>query len=346
MQVTKKKLFLTLGVVTALLLFIGVYFALVPANLFFEGTRVFIVVLLLLWSVPYFLRNKIFNKKTKWYKSFWLIPLTLACSFVAVNGVTSAVTAPLFMSNRYRNLINVVESHSFIEDVEDYTTMQIPVVDKYLAEKLGDKKLGEDNLGSQYNVGEYYMICHEDNLYWIAPIEFNGFFPWVSQKTSPGYVMINANNPADVQIIKSQLRYNDSAYLMGDLARRNYFSNLTAWRAEDAHLELTDEGEPRFVETVYTNRIGYTNGRDILGVIVTDPKTGESEYFDYLDAPTWINHVLTEEVIIEQLNDWGRYVNGFLNSVFAKHEVLEVSTGVNYVYSNGNMYLQTVKSMV
>ena len=58
--------------------------------------------------------------------------------------------------------------------------MQIPVVDKGLAEKLGDKKLGEDNLGSQYNVGEYYMICHTDNLYWIAPIEYNGFFPWAN----------------------------------------------------------------------------------------------------------------------------------------------------------------------
>ena len=341
LKITKKTLFWGLGLFTAFMLAVALWFAFTPINIFYEGTRVFITVLLLTWSVPYFVRNKVFKKQTRWNKTPWILPLALCAVFVATNFVAGIVTSPLFMDNRYRNRISVVESHSFIEDVEDYTTMQIPVVDKYLAEKLGDKKLGEDNLGSQYNVGEYYMICHENNLYWIAPIEFNGFFPWLSQKTSPGYVIINANDPADVEIVKSELRYTNTAYFFDYLSRHNYFSNLTAWRAEDAHLELTDEGEPRFVETVYTNRIGYTNGRDVLGVIVTNPKTGECEYYDYLNAPTWINHVLTEEVIIEQLNDWGRYVNGFWNAVFAKHEVLEVSTGINYVYSNGNMYLQT-----
>jgi hypothetical protein len=129
------------------------------------------------------------------------------------------------MSDRHRNLIKVYDNQSFVESVEDYTTMQIPVVDRGLAEKLGDKKLGEDNLGSQYKVGKYYMICHNDNLYWIAPIEYNGFFPWANRRTSPGYVMINANDQSDVKIIKDQLIYTDSAYLWEDLNRKNYFNN-------------------------------------------------------------------------------------------------------------------------
>ena len=340
-KITRNQLIIGLAVITAVILFIAIYFGLVPFNIYNTGFRVLIVVLLGLWSIPLFLREKIFDNPKPFKKSLWQIPLYLACLFLAVNLGASLITSPLFMAENYRTMINVVDNHSFTEDVENYTTMQIPVVDKGLAEKLGDKKLGEDNLGSQYNVGEYYMICHTDNLYWIAPIEYNGFFPWANQGTSPGYVMINANDPADVQIIKSPLKYVDSGYFWDDLSRRNYFNNMGAWRAEDAHLELTDEGEPRFVETVYTNRIGYTNGRDVLGIIVTNPLTGESEYFDYKDAPSWINHVITEEVIIEQLNYWGTYVNGFFNSIFAKSAVLEVSTGVNYVYSNGNMYLQT-----
>lgn len=340
-NITKAKYLILLGVITAVVLFIATYVALVPFNLYNAGFRALLVVLLLIWSAPLLAYKKLFGKNKQMKKSPWLIPLILALAFIVTNLAASAITAPLFMAKRYRALITVNESHSFIEDVENYDTMQIPVVDKYLAEKLGDKKLGEDNLGSQFNVGEYYMICHESNLYWIAPIEFNGFFPWVNRKTSPGYVMVNANDQGDVRIIKSELKYTDSAFLGGDLDRKNYFNHPTTWRAMDAHLELTDEGEPRFVETVYTNKLGYTNGRDIKGIIITDPKTGKSEYKTYLSAPTWINHVLTEEVIIEQLNYWGRYVNGFFNSVFAKNEVLEVSTGVNYVYSNGNMYLQT-----
>lgn len=340
-KISKRTLFIILGAVTAVSLFIALYFGLVSLNFNNSGFRFFIGYLLFIWSMPLFFRNKISKEKKPFFKSLWQIPLYILCAFFVVNTLTSLVTSPLFMSKEYRSLINVIDNHSFTDDVEDYTTMQIPVVDRELASKLGDKKLGEDNLGSQYNVGEYYMICHENNLYWIAPIEFNGFFEWINRKTSPGYVIINANDPADVRIEKFEIRYTDSAYFGGDLNRKNYFQNMGAWRANDAHLELTDEGEPRFVETVYTNKIGYTNGRDVLGIIVTNPETGETEYFDYKDAPTWINHVITEEIVLDQLNYWGKYVNGFFNSLFAKKEVLEVSTGVNYVYSNGNMYLQT-----
>lgn len=340
-KMTKKKLLIILGVLTAIILAVSSYLLLIPLNFENADFRSLVTILLLLWSVPLLLNGKDKRDGRPWYKSGFAVPLALAALFIVVNLAVNLITSPLFMSKSYRDMMPVVDNHSFTEDVEDYTTMQIPVVDRALAEKLGDKKLGEDNLGSQFSVGKYYMICHNDNLYWIAPIEFNGFFPWLNRGVSPGYVMINANDPADVTVVKTELRYTESAFFNSDLSRKNYFNNMTAWRAEDAHLELTDEGEPRFVETIYKNKIGYLNGMDIQGVIVTNPYTGESEYFDYLDAPSWINHVLTEEIIVEQLNNWGVYVNGFFNSLFAKNEVLEVSTGVNYVYSNGNMYLQT-----
>ncbi len=340
-KITKKTLLIILGVLTVVILAVSSYLLLIPLNFENSEFRSLISVLLLLWSVPLLLHVTGTQGEKTWKKSGFILPLLLAIAFIVINLAVNFFTSPLFMSKSYRDMIPVVDNHSFTEDVEDYSTMQIPVVDRALAEKLGDKKLGEDNLGSQFSVGKYYMICHKDNLYWIAPIEFNGFFPWLNRGVSPGYVMINANDPSDVVVVKTELRYTESAFFNSDLSRKNYFNNMTAWRAEDAHLELTDEGEPRFVETIYTNKIGYLNGKDILGVIVTNPYTGESEYFDYLSAPTWINHVLTEEVIIEQLNNWGVYVNGFFNSIFAKNEVLEVSTGVNYVYSNGNMYLQT-----
>lgn len=341
LNVSKRKFFIILGVITAVVLGFGLYFGLVPFNFHSSTFRTFLVLLLLIWCLPLLFYKQLFKQSKPIFKNPWAIPFAIVALIIISNILVGLATSPLFMAIRYRELISVNESHSFAEDVESYETMQIPVVDRYLAEKLGEKKLGEDNLGSQFSVGDYYMICHDNNLYWIAPIEFNGFFPWTNRKVSPGYVMINANDQGDVKIVKSELKYTRSAYFGSDLDRKNYFNNMSAWRAGEAHLELTDEGEPRFVETVYTNKIGYTNGLDVKGVIVTNPKTGESEYYDYLNAPSWINHVLTENIIIEQLNYWGQYVSGFFNSVFAKNEVLTVSTGVNYVYSNGNMYLQT-----
>jgi hypothetical protein len=339
-KVNRKAMFIILGALTAVILFISIYLSLVPFIFYHGGFRPLIAILLLLWSTPLIFVDK--NKPiTPINNSWWQIPFYTAIAYIGVMLILTIGATPLFNATAYRDLINVHDNQTFANEVENYDTMQIPVVDKALAQKLGDKKLGEDNLGSQYNVGKYYMICHNNNLYWIAPIEFNGFFPWTNRRTSPGYVMINANDPADVRIVKYELHYTDSSYLWEDLNRQNYFGNLTAWRANEAHLELTDEGEPRYVETVYVNRIGLTGGYDVAGIIITNPNTGASEYCDYLQAPSWINHVITEDVIVDQLNYWGTYVNGFFNSIFAKKDVLEVSTGINYVYSNGNMYLQT-----
>lgn len=332
----------TLAIISAALLFFFIYIALTPFNIYSGVTRFLIVLLLGLWSIPAIARKRVGKEWLKDVKEHLInAPLYLLILFVVSNVLVSLIGAPIFRAASYRDLINVSDNASFTESVEDYTTMQIPVVDKALAEKLGDKKLGEDNLGSQYEVGDYYMICHGGNLYWIAPIEYSGLFKWMDQETSPGYLFINANDPKDVTLVRRELKYVDSAFLWDDLQRNNYFRNLTAWRAGNTHLELTDEGEPMFVESVYINRLNYMCGTDIVGIIVTDPTSGATTYYDVADAPTWINHVQDEDMIVEQLNYWGDYVNGFWNTLFAQKDVLNVSTGINYVYSNGNMYLQT-----
>ena len=341
-SVDMKKVWFAVIAITIISLGATLYFNLIPINIYNEGFRSFVCFMLFLWSVPFlFFKDKYSVQEKNPFKTGWSVPFFIGVGIIVICFLFSVFTSPLFMANDYRKLITVHDNQTFSEQVENYNQMQIPVVDKELAKKLGDKKLGEDNYGSQYNVGDYYMIHHENNLYWIAPIEYNGFFEWANQQTSPGYVMINAIDQSDVKIVKQQLKYVDSAYLWDDLNRNNYFNNMFAWRANEAHLELTDEGEPRFVETVYANKIGITNGTDVIGVIVTNPLTGETEYFDYLDAPTWINHIIPEEIIVEQLSYWGNYVHGFFNSIFAKKDVLEVSTGLNYILSNGNMYLQT-----
>ena len=341
-SVNMKVVWFAVIAITIISLVATFYFNLIPINIYNEDFRSFVCFMLFLWSVPFlFFKDKYSVQEKNPFKSGWSVPFFIGVGIIVICFLFSVFTSPLFLSNDYRKLITVHDNQTFSEQVENYNQMQIPVVDKELAKKLGDKKLGEDNYGSQYNVGDYYMIHHENNLYWIAPIEYNGFFEWANQQTSPGYVMINAIDQSDVKIVKQQLKYVDSAYLWDDLNRNNYFNNMFAWRANEAHLELTDEGEPRFVETVYANKIGITNGTDVIGVIVTNPLTGETEYFDYLDAPTWINHIIPEEIIVEQLSYWGNYVHGFFNSMFAKKDVLEVSTGLNYILSNGNMYLQT-----
>ena len=56
-KITKKKLFIILGIITALMLGVGVYVALVPFNFVNGGFRTFVGLLLAVWCVPLVFRD-------------------------------------------------------------------------------------------------------------------------------------------------------------------------------------------------------------------------------------------------------------------------------------------------
>ena len=339
---SKKRLLILLGIVTAVVTFIAVYFCLMPINLSSGGFKFYLVLMALLWSTPLIFKSQKAGLRPR-LKSPWGIPAWIALTLVIFIAVFAFAASPLFMAKNMRDLIPVSENGAFAEVVEDYRTMQIPVVDAGLAAKLGEKKLGEGNLGSQFQLDpeDYTMIKYRDRLCWIAPIEYRGFFQWTSKPASPGYVLISATDQSDVQIIRDELSYVESAYLWDDLQRKIYFSNMFRYREGKAHLELDENGHPYFVEGVLTRRYIFSGGLDNAGVIVTDAKTGDSKFYGRDEIPDWVDRAQPATLVTEQLGWWGRYVNGFFNSIFSKRDVLDVSTGVNYVYSNGDMYLQT-----
>lgn len=368
----RRTLFLILGAISVVVTFCAIYFGLMPINFASGGFKAYLVFMALLWSVPMLFKvsadkkivtetngkkvsfaefvksNKDEGQKGQLDKysrpkliSFWSLPLLLAAALVLLMIVLSIGVSPLFKSTSYRDLINVSDNADFLEGVENYDTMQIPVVDAALADKLGDKKLGEDNYGSQFEVGTYTMITYNDTLYWIAPIEYRGFFQWTSKPASPGYLLINATDQSDVRIVRDELNYVDSAYLHDDLNRKIYFSSMTRYREKRPHLELDDNGRPMFVDAVLKKKFAFTSGVDSVGVIITDAKTGESKFYETGSVPSWVDRIQPASIVEDQLNFWGNYVHGFFNSLFAKKDVLAVSTGINYVYSNGAMYLQT-----
>lgn len=341
----KRTMLIVLGAVSAVITFVAVYFGLMPINFASGGFKFYLILMALLWSIPLLFKTPAKDNVKEYRRpkllSGWGVPLLIAAALLLLVIVLAVGVSPLFKSKGYRDLITVSDNADFIEGVENYDTMQIPVVDAALADKLGDKKLGEDNYGSQFEVGRYTMITYQDTLYWIAPIEYRGFFQWTSKPSSPGYVLINATDQSDVRIVRDELNYVDSAYLHDDLNRKVYFSNMFRYREKSPHLELDDNGKPMFVDAVLKKRFAFTSGVDSVGVIITDAKTGQSAYYATEDVPEWVDRIQPASIVEDQLNYWGRYVHGFFNSLFAKKDVLEVSTGINYVYSNGEMYLQT-----
>ena len=107
-----------------------------------------------------------------------------------------------------------------------------------------------------------------------------------------------------------------------------------------AEFEIDNDGNPYWiVPTIKYSGVGMK--KEIKGAIVLDPITGKSKNYKVKDIPTWIDHVYSADLIMEQIDNWGTYRNGFLNSIFGQKNVVLTTSGYNYTVMNDDVYLYT-----
>lgn len=254
--------------------------------------------------------------------------------------VMSFFSAPFFRASAYREQLKINEASDFNESFETIALDKVPVIDLAAAKQLGDKKMGQvSGLGSQYNVSEdYTLISVKDNLYRVSPLEYQDLYKWFQNRNSgiPGYIKVNVTDPNDVQLIelKDGMKYSPSAYLNQNLLRHVRLSYPTDL-LEDFSFELDDEDHPYWVVSTYEPSIGFYGGKDATGVIIVDPITGDMQKYGLDDVPTWVDRVQPAEIAMNQLNNWGIYVNGFWNTIFGQKDMLNLTSTFNYVTING-----------
>jgi hypothetical protein len=110
---------------------------------------------------------------------------------------------------------------------------------------------------------------------------------------------------------------------------------------EDPSFEIDEDGNPYWIAPVYDYEIGLFGGKDIVGAILVNAVSGESQYYDIDEVPTWIDRVYPSDLLLEQLSNWGQYGNGYLNTLFSQKGVLKPTDGYNYVALDDDVYLYT-----
>ena len=81
--------------------------------------------------------------------------------------------------------------------------------------------------------------------------------------------------------------------------------------------------------------------KEISGAIIFNPITGESKKYDIKDIPSWVDHVYDANLIIDQIDNWGEYRNGYFNSIFGQKDVINTTEGYNYLVMEDDVYLYT-----
>ena len=135
------------------------------------------------------------------------------------------------------------------------------------------------------------------------------------------------------------MKYLPSAYFNEDLLRKLRFSYPTTI-FDTPSFEIDNDGNPYWIVPT-VKYVGVGMKKEISGVITLDAVTGKSKKFKANDVPSWIDHVYSASLIIDQINNWGEYKNGFLNSIFGQKDVINTTEGYNYLVMDDDVYLYT-----
>ncbi|MCR4672106.1 MAG: CvpA family protein [Lachnospiraceae bacterium] len=261
---------------------------------------------------------------------------------IAVNVVVGIIFSPLVMSSSYAKRISV-NTVSFSE-IPAYKYNQTAIIDRSSAELLGDKVMGQmTDLVSQFSVSsEYNQVSYENGTRRVTPLAYDGFIKYLRNRSAgvPGYIIVNTTTGATELVrLENKMHYVPSAYFNENLYRHLRFRYPTVLFG-DPSFEIDDEGNPYYVCTTYTYT-GIHSMRKVTGVILLDPRDGSSQKYKIEDVPSWVDRVYPESLIEDELNDYGQYQKGFINSILGQEGVTQTSQGYNYISKDGDIWYYT-----
>ena len=124
--------------------------------------------------------------------------------------------SPMFHSKSYSKRITINENEEFTKNVSPVDFNRIPLLDKDSSRKLGDRVMGQmPELVSQFYVSDLYtQINYKDSIVRVTPLEYNGFFKYLSNKKDgvKGYITVNSvTGEANLVKLDNGMKYMPSA---------------------------------------------------------------------------------------------------------------------------------------
>ena len=330
------------------LLFGAIYFYVqLPAiNLHAEEFYGFVFLLCAVYCVCALITSGFQGEGVKGYFSFvkkqCTIPFLVIAALIVtavVGGISSWV---VLRADDYQALLTVTAA-DFTDEVDEISYDQIPMLDKGSAEKLGDRKLGElADMVSQFEVAEdYTQINYHGRPVRVTPLRYGDIIKWFNNRSEglPAYLIIDmVTQNVEVVRLEEGMKYTTAEHFSRNLYRHLRFQYPTMM-FESPIFEIDEDGTPYWVCAKKEKTIGLFGGVDNNGAVLVNAITGESEYYE--QPPTWVDHVYSAELIIDQYDYYGMYHNGFWNSIFGQRDVTVTTEGYNYIAVGDDVYLYT-----
>lgn len=330
--------FIKAFIITVIIALISEYALLIPLNPRSPQFILYFSFLLLIFNGFYFIFNRGFNKIMKY-------SLILAGILIVLIPVGTFISSPIFNAKSYQKQLVLDKKADFYKDNKTISYESIPVVDRESAIRLGDRRMGEMvDYVSQFEVDQSYeQINYKDNPYRVTPLEYSDLIKWFTNHGDglPAYIRVNmVSQESEVVKLKEGMKYSKSDHF-GRKIERHLRANYPSLMFDTLAFEINDDGIPYWIAPVYEYKIGLFGGKDIVGAVLVNAINGDHDYYDIKKVPEWVDRVYPSNLILTQLENYGKYTNGYLNTLLSQKGVLRPTDGYNYIAINDDVYLYT-----
>lgn len=290
------------------------------------------------------------------------IPGILIAALIVVVAIGYLFSCQLFRAKDYSRIITVTEADfkQGIESIEDHESfVEVPRLDGDSANQIATRGLGDlakFGLESQFKVSEENnnQINLDGKPTRVVPLEYDNIIKWFYNTKAgiPGYIKIDMSS-MEQKLVKlddgKYIRYSTAEHFQYNLKRHLRF-NYPTYMFGDATFEVKELGNEKYqtywVCPILDKTIGLFGGTDVKGIILVDAVTGEcTEYsMDEIIKNTdlsWIDRVYDSDLVVEQYNYYGKYRDGFFNSLLGQQGVVATTEGYNYIAQKGDVWMYT-----
>lgn len=288
------------------------------------------------------------------------IPIIILIVMAIIIGIGYLTGAVFFRAKSYSNIIKVQDG-DFAEEVAEIDFSSVPRLDKDASNMIATRALGKlSDYVSQFTVSDLYstQINYKGKPVRVQSLEYGDIFKWMKNTKNgiPAYIIVDMiTQNAELQRLDEPMKYSPAEYFNEDLIRHCRF-NYPTLMFDTPRFEVDDTGRPYWVVPVVDKTIGLFGGRDITGAILVDAATGKTTLISTnLEGKTklktdkfvtdeeyqWLDRVYSAEILNEQFNYYGKYSNGFINSIIGQTDVKVTSSGYNYLALNDDVYMYT-----
>lgn len=341
---------------------VAYYFMLPALNFKAIELYVYIAVVLIAYIGIFGLTSKAYFRPEymEYAKNKVKIPIVLILVLAVVVGIGYLTGASLFRAKDYAEIITV-EDGDFTEDISEIDFSSVPRLDKDSSNMIATRALGElSDYVSQFVVNSYYstQINYKGTPVRVQSLDYGDVFKWLknTKEGIPAYIIVDmTTQKAETVRLEEGMKYSPAEHFNEYLLRHVRFKYPTLI-LDEASFEIDESGRPYWIVPVLDKTIGLFGGTDVIGAIIVDSITGETELISTsLDGTTklptdkfvtdeeyqWLDQIYSAAILNEQYNYYGKYNNGFWNSLIGQENVKITSSGYNYLALNDDVYMYT-----